>query len=312
MLIALNTTLTTLRAAGSVGEGDTWADVLIFLGQTPVALLITLLVATYTLGTKGRSLATIEGILNDALAPICAIILITGAGGMFGGVLRQSGIGAALSDSLADLGLPLVVSAFVIATLLRVAQGSATVALGGDPLTTAATLYGSLGGVKPLHIVVMGVSGSGKSTIGRAIADRLGWDFAEGDDYHPQANVDKMASGHPLVDEDRWPWLHELAQWTADRDAQGRSTVLTCSALRTVYRDILRRGGDTFFVHLTGDKGLLLERMQGREHFMAPSMLESQLDTLEQLGADEKGMVQDVANLPGRIAAVVAAQLDLA
>lgn len=169
-----------------------------------------------------------------------------------------------------------------------------------------------LDNVKPLHVVVMGVSGSGKSTIGRAIADRLGWEFAEGDDYHPQANVDKMASGRPLVDEDRWPWLEELAQWTADRDKDGRSTVLTCSALRTVYRDILRRGGDTFFVYLTGDKSLLLERMQGREHFMAPSMLESQLDTLEQLGASEAGMVQDVVNPPGRIANVVAAQLDLA
>lgn len=176
---------------------------------------------------------------------------------------------------------------------------------------TAARSPGVLEGVKPLHIVAMGVSGSGKSTVGRAIADRLGWDFAEGDDYHPQANVDKMASGYPLVDEDRWPWLEELAQWTADRDAEGRSTVLTCSALRKVYRDILRGGGDTFFVHLTGNKSLLLERMQGREHFMAPSMLESQLDTLEGLEAGEAGMVQDVANPPERIAAVVAAQLDL-
>jgi len=128
-LIAMNTTLTTLRAADVLTGENTVITVLLLLGQTPVALLITLLVATYTLGRKGRSLATLEGILNDALAPICAIILITGAGGMFGGVLQQSGIGAALADSLSDLGLPLVVSAFVIATILRVAQGSATVAL---------------------------------------------------------------------------------------------------------------------------------------------------------------------------------------
>ncbi|MGZ5398651.1 MAG: GntP family permease [Nocardioides sp.] len=127
-LIGLNTVFSTLLTAGSISE-STWVDVLIFIGQTPVALLITLLFATYTLGTRGRSLAQVETILNDALAPICAIILITGAGGMFGGVLRHSGIGAALSDSLADLGLPLILSAFVIATLLRVAQGSATVAL---------------------------------------------------------------------------------------------------------------------------------------------------------------------------------------
>lgn len=128
VLIGLNTVASTLVTAGTVGESG-FTDVLIFVGQTPVALLVTLLVATYTLGTRGRSRAQVETILNDALAPICAIILITGAGGMFGGVLRHSGIGTALSDSLADLGLPLVISAFVIATLLRVAQGSATVAL---------------------------------------------------------------------------------------------------------------------------------------------------------------------------------------
>ncbi|OLT18984.1 permease [Serinicoccus sp. CUA-874] len=127
-LIALNTSIETLRAAGTLGDSPI-LDALVFIGQTPVALLITLLVSTYTLGTRGRSLATVESLLNDALGPICAIILITGAGGMFGGVLRYSGIGAALSESLADLGLPLIVSAFLIATLLRVAQGSATVAL---------------------------------------------------------------------------------------------------------------------------------------------------------------------------------------
>ncbi len=128
-LIALNTTLTTLRATGTLGDDGTAVDVLVLIGQTPVALLITLLVATYTLGMKGRTLGEIESLLNESLGPICAIVLITGAGGMFGGVLRQSGIGAALETSLADLGLPLVVSAFVIATILRVAQGSATVAL---------------------------------------------------------------------------------------------------------------------------------------------------------------------------------------
>lgn len=182
--------------------------------------------------------------------------------------------------------------------------------MGGDPVTAGTN--GAASSEGPLHIVVMGVSGSGKSTVGQAIAERLNWAFAEGDDYHPQANIDKMASGRPLVDEDRWPWLKELAQWASDHDDAGRSTVLTCSALRVVYRDILRTGGDTFFVHLTGDKNLLMERMQGREHFMPPSMLESQLDALEQLGPDEEGMVLDVANPPKRIAAVVAAQLDRA
>lgn len=140
VLIGANTILDTLRKNGTIGEDGAVADTFIFLGQTPVALLITLLYATYTLGTKRRSLAQLETILNDALGPICAIILITGAGGMFGGVLRYSGIGAALSDSLSDLGLPLVVSAFVIATVLRVAQGSATVAL----TTTAGLISASV------------------------------------------------------------------------------------------------------------------------------------------------------------------------
>jgi len=129
VLIAGNTVLTTLRTNGSIAEENKWVDSLILIGQTPVALLITLLVATYTLGIRHHTTKEIESILNSALGPICAIILITGAGGMFGGVLRYSGIGSALSESLEDLGLPLIVSAFVIATILRVAQGSATVAL---------------------------------------------------------------------------------------------------------------------------------------------------------------------------------------
>lgn len=165
---------------------------------------------------------------------------------------------------------------------------------------------------QPLHLVVMGVSGTGKSTIAQALHARLGWEFAEGDEFHPQANVDKMASGRPLMDEDRWPWLEALAAWTAERDAAGTPTLLTCSALRRSYRDLLRGGGaGTWFVHLVGDKGLLLERMSSREHFMPPSLLESQLDTLEPLEADERGAVYDVANPPERLARMVLAQLDL-
>jgi GntP family gluconate:H+ symporter len=129
VLIGANTVLTTLRSNETIEAEGGLVDAVIFVGQTPVALLIALLVATYTLAIKRYPRGEIETLLNDALGPICAIILITGAGGMFGGVLRYSGIGAALSDSLADLGLPLIVSAFVIATILRVAQGSATVAL---------------------------------------------------------------------------------------------------------------------------------------------------------------------------------------
>ena len=163
------------------------------------------------------------------------------------------------------------------------------------------------------HLVFMGVSGSGKSTAAGAVRDRLGWVFAEGDDFHPQANIDKMSAGFPLTDEDRRPWLESLAAWTREHDEAGVPTLVSCSALRRAYRDVLRTGGEhTFFVHLVGDKGLLLQRMTGREHFMPPTLLESQLSTLEPLAPDEAGVTIDVANPPDRIARLVLAQLDLA
>jgi gluconokinase len=162
------------------------------------------------------------------------------------------------------------------------------------------------------HLVFMGVSGSGKSTAARAVGERLGWEYAEGDDFHPPANVEKMSAGRPLVDEDRIPWLESLAEWARERDTAGRPTLMACSALKRSYRDILRSGGEhTFFVHLHGDKGLLLERMNAREHFMPPTLLESQLDTLEMLGPDEAGMVVDPVLRPEVIAEQVLARLDL-
>jgi gluconate:H+ symporter, GntP family len=138
VLISFNTVLNTLMTAGVLEEGTTWAEYLSLLGNTSVALLITVIVATLVLGLRDRSMADVTTILDNALGPICSIILITGAGGMFGGVLRLSGIGDALSDSLAGLGMSLIVQAFIIATVLRVAQGSATVAL-----TTTAGLLGA-------------------------------------------------------------------------------------------------------------------------------------------------------------------------
>jgi carbohydrate kinase (thermoresistant glucokinase family) len=162
------------------------------------------------------------------------------------------------------------------------------------------------------HLVFMGVSGSGKSTIARAAQERLGWEFAEGDDFHPPENVAKMAEGTPLTDADRWGWLESLAVWTAERDARDEPTIITCSALRRAYRDVLRRGGaGTFFVHSTGDKHLILDRMNAREHFMPPSLLESQLDVLEPLGADEDGMDVDPALPVDRMVAMVLARLGL-
>ncbi len=139
VLIGLNTVTTTLVSNKTISEDNAVADALILLGDTPVALLITLLAAIALLGTRGgRSLEDTMGILDKSLGPICAIILITGAGGMFGGVLEVSGIGEALTSSLSDLGIPLLLQAFFIATALRVAQGSATVAL-----TTASGLIAS-------------------------------------------------------------------------------------------------------------------------------------------------------------------------
>ncbi len=173
VLIGANTVLTTLRTNGSIDAEGGLVDAFVFIGQTPVALLIALLVATYTLAVRHHSRAEVETLLNDALGPICAIILITGAGGMFGGVLRYSGIGDALSDSLADLGLPLVVSAFVIATILRVAQGSATVAL----TTTAGLISAGVSDADPssLQLVALVLAIAAGATVLSHVNDSGFW-----------------------------------------------------------------------------------------------------------------------------------------
>ncbi|MGH3330318.1 MAG: gluconokinase [Nocardioidaceae bacterium] len=156
----------------------------------------------------------------------------------------------------------------------------------------------------PLHVVVMGVSGTGKSTVARRLAARLGLYFLEGDSFHPAENVAKMSAGIPLTDEDRLPWLETLGALVAQRHAQGVSTVLTCSALRRGYRDILRNavpGGDLLFVHLQAAYDVLEERMAARDHFMPSSLLRSQLDTLEPLEADETGVCVAVAQPVGAV-----------
>lgn len=148
------------------------------------------------------------------------------------------------------------------------------------------------------HVVVMGVAGSGKTTIGRELAERLGMTFVEGDRLHPESNIAKMSAGQPLDDDDRRPWLVSLAALTAAYDADGTSTVVSCSALRRSYRDLLRTGlpaGSVFFVHLDAPPAVLRARMESRQHFMPASLLQSQVEALEPLGADESGAVFDVS-----------------
>lgn len=143
----------------------------------------------------------------------------------------------------------------------------------------------------------MGVSGSGKSTVGAELASRLGRSFADGDDFHSEANRDKMASGHPLTDEDRWPWLATIGTYLRDEMIAGRPTVVACSALKRVYRDRIRAAGaSVYFVFLTGNEELLQERMTGRAgHFMKADMLASQLEILEPLDPDEFGVTVNVS-----------------
>ena len=162
------------------------------------------------------------------------------------------------------------------------------------------------------HLIVMGVAGVGKSTIARRLADDLELEMAEGDDFHPRANIEKMSAGRPLTDEDRWPWLEALADWTVQRRAAGQSTVLTCSALRKAYRDVLRRPDPaTFFVHLYADEDLLRERMSSRQHFMPASLLRSQFETLEPLEPDESGIAVDTAASVEAVAERVEAALQI-
>jgi gluconokinase len=142
-------------------------------------------------------------------------------------------------------------------------------------------------------IVVMGVSGSGKTSAARELTRQLGWEYIEGDDLHPEANVAKMASGTPLDDEDRWPWLRRIAEVIGEHEAAGISLVITCSALKRSYRDLLRDGHPSvWFAHVDVTREVLAERLAKRQgHFMPPSLLDSQLATLERLGEDEPGGV---------------------
>ena len=147
---------------------------------------------------------------------------------------------------------------------------------------------------RPPLVVVMGVTGSGKTTVGHALADRLGVEFADADDFHSTASIAKMASGRPLDDDDRAPWLAAIGSWLAEHDEQG--AVVGCSALRRRYRDVLRAAAPRLqLLHLTGDPAVLTRRVADRPgHFMPASLITSQLETLEPLEADELGRAADL------------------
>lgn len=145
----------------------------------------------------------------------------------------------------------------------------------------------------PTPIVVMGVSGSGKSTVGAALAQRLRVPFADADDFHPPANIEKMSAGHPLDDTDRVPWLEAIGEWLA---RHGDGGVMSCSALKRAYRDQLRRHcAEIEFLHLEGSVETIGRRQASRPgHFMPASLLQSQFQTLEPLEPDERGVAIDV------------------
>jgi len=157
-------------------------------------------------------------------------------------------------------------------------------------------------------LVVMGVAGVGKSTLGADLAERLGWPFQEGDVLHPAANIAKMRAGHPLIDADRWPWLDAIGAWIDDQLDKNQSGVITCSALKRAYRDRLATGrpGVTFvFIEL--DQAAVAARMAARKgHFMPPSLLASQFADLEPPGPDEPVIVVDgAAAIAAQVEAVV-------
>jgi len=167
--------------------------------------------------------------------------------------------------------------------------------------------------VIPSVIVVMGVAGSGKTTIASRLAERLRWRFAEGDSFHPPANVARMRDGIALTDEDRWPWLDAIAAWIDSARASGERSVITCSALKRAYRERLAGGPDDVrFVYLKGEYGLVARRMAARTgHYMPLALLQSQYDALEEPRPGESPLVVAIEPSPEEIVAAIVAALGL-
>ena len=160
-------------------------------------------------------------------------------------------------------------------------------------------------------IVVMGVAGSGKSTVGALLAERLGWPFGDADEFHPPANIEKMRSGTPLTDDDRSPWLAAIAAWLDEGRARGKPRIVGCSALKRRYRDILIGAHrDVRLVYLQGTKAVIAARMaERRDHFMPPALLDSQFAALEEPAADENALVVAIEGGPAAIVEAILQRL---
>jgi gluconokinase len=162
-------------------------------------------------------------------------------------------------------------------------------------------------------IVIFGVSGAGKTTVGELLAREVGWRFIEADDFHPAANIEKMRSGHPLTDEDRWPWLDCLREQIEQLLSAGKTAVLACSALKRAYRDRLRVGDELKFVFLRGDYALVEKQLRSRRgHFMNVALLQSQFDDLEEPQPDENVLTIQLGRTPQEIVEEIKTNLNLA
>ncbi len=166
--------------------------------------------------------------------------------------------------------------------------------------------------VAPGVLVLMGVSGSGKTTIGALLAAHLRWKYAEADDFHSAANVAKMAAGHALADDDRWPWLHAIRTWIDEAIAKSELAVVTCSALKRSYRDVLRRPG-VQFVYLKASREQIARRLAARhDHFFKASLLDSQFADLEEPTSDEHVLTVPIRGTPSQIVECIVAAIGLA